>query len=526
MSILVGDILEHAVTLYGEQTALIDGDRRFTYREASARVRRLAAGLGDLGIPAGAHIGILANNSFRYWEIYFATHYAGTVLAPLNIRLSAAELEFIMRDGEIRALFVGPEYVDLLNQFRPNLPDLEHVILVSDDPTVPTVPADILPYEAVLADAPLRTPARAWREDDMINLCYTGGTTGRPKGVMLTQRNVVSNAEHVQMTLSFREDDRWLHVAPMFHLADAWACYSITNVGGTHVFLPGFTPVGFMETVQRARVTCAILVPTMINFVVNHPQVRDFDFSSLRLLLFGAAPMPPDRILAAREIFGPILCQAYGMTETAPVLTAQRLEWLDYDSEAGLARLASCGREIPGVRVRVVDAAGNDVGPGGFGEIIARGPNVMAGYWRRPEETAAALQDGWMQTGDVATIDEDGYIFIVDRAKDMIISGGENVYSTEVENALYEHPAVLEAAVIGIPDEQWGEAVHAVVVLREGAAATADDLIQHCHGLIAGYKCPKSVAISTEPLPKSGPGKILKTEIRQPYWQGRGRQVN
>ena len=236
--------------------------------------------------------------------------------------------------------------------------------------------------------------------------------------------------------------------------------------------------------------------------------------------------MAVDRIQAAREIFGPVLCQAYGMTETAPVLTAQRLEWLDYDTPAGIERLASCGREVMGVRLRIADAAGADVPPGGVGEIVVRGPNVMAGYWKRPQETAEALRDGWMHTGDIARMDADGFVYIVDRAKDMIISGGENVFTTEVENALYEHPAVLEAAVIGIPSERWGEAVHAIVVLRPGETASEADLVSFCHGKIAGYKCPKSVDFRTEPLPKSGPGKILKTELRKPFWAGQDTAVH
>ncbi|MDE2641077.1 MAG: long-chain-fatty-acid--CoA ligase [Chloroflexota bacterium] len=520
--ILVGDILERAERLYGGRVAIVDGETRYTYAEAGQRIRRLAAGLLGLGLPVGAHIAILANNSHRYYETYFAAHYAGMPLAPLNIRLAGEELAFIIRDGDVRALLVGPEYLPLLAEFRDRLPDLRHVIVLDD-----TAPAGDHTYESLIeGSAPLDAAARDWAEDDLINLCYTGGTTGRPKGVMLTQRNVVSNAEHVQMTFPVDEDDVWLHVAPLFHLADAWACYVMTMAGATQVCVPGFTPDGFLEAVQAEGVTATILVPTMINFVVNHPQVRDYDVSSLRLILFGASPMAVDRIQAAREIFGPVLCQAYGMTETAPVLTAQRLAWLDYDTPEGIERLASCGREVMGVRLRIVDAAGADVPPGGVGEIVVRGPNVMAGYWKRPQETAEALRDGWMHTGDIARMDADGFVYIVDRAKDMIISGGENVFTTEVENALYEHPAVLEAAVIGIPSERWGEAVHAIVVLRPGETASEADLVSFCHGKIAGYKCPKSVDFRTEPLPKSGPGKILKTELRKPFWAGQDTAVH
>lgn len=520
--ITVGDILERAELLYGERVALVDGDVRLTYREAARRARRFAAGLLAAGVEPGSHVGILANNCHQYWETYFAAHYAGTPLAPLNIRLAAPELEFIANDGELRALIVGPEYLDLVTRFRDAVPGLEHVIVIDGQ-----APAGTITYDSVLEAAePLATPARTWHEDDMINMCYTGGTTGRAKGVMLSQRNVVANAQHVLMTLGLLESDAWLHVAPMFHLADAWACYTMSMLGARQVFTPGFTPDGFLETVQRERVTATVLVPTMINFVVNHPRASEYDCSSLRLLLFGASPMAVDRILAARDLFGPILCQAYGMTETAPLITSQRLDWIDYESDAGIARLASCGREAIGVRVRVVDEHDHDVAPGDVGEIVTRGSNVMLGYWNRQQETAAALRGGWMRTGDLGRLDEHGYVYIVDRAKDVIISGGETIYSTEVENALYQHPAVLEAAVIGVPDESWGEAVHAVVVLRPDAEATGEELIAHCHELIAGYKCPKSVSFSAEPLPKSGAGKILKIELRQPYWEGRELQLS
>jgi long-chain acyl-CoA synthetase len=518
---LVGDVLERAVALYGDRTATVDGDVRLTYRESEARVRRLAAALLGLGVPPGAHVGILAANSHRYFETYFLPHWSGTPLLPLNTRLSAAELAFILEDGEVRALFVGPEQLALAQELHARCPGVELWIALGAD-----APPGMVAYDALAAGAaPLAAPARDWAPDDMLHLCYTGGTTGRPKGVMLSHRNVVANVHHAHMVMRFAESDRWLHVAPMFHLADAWACYAVSLVGGLHVFLPSFAPDAFLETVERERITVTILVPTMINFVVNHPEARARDLRSLRLLVFGASPMPADRLLAARELFGPILCQAYGMTETAPFLTSHDLD-AAWGPGADPARLASCGRAVPGVSVRVVGADGKELPAGEPGEVVARGPNVMLGYWKRPEETANALRDGWMHTGDVGRMDAEGFLTIVDRAKDMIITGGENVYSTEVESALYEHPAVLEAAVIGVPDLRWGEAVHAIVVPREGAAVSAEELIAHCHARIAGYKCPKSVELRAEALPKSGPGKILKSELRRPFWAGRELQVS
>lgn len=520
---LLRDVLSHAVKLYPDKVALIDGDVRYTYHQASERIHRLAAGLLSLGLQPGDNIAILANNSHRYWETYFVTDIAGMPLAPLNIRLAAHELEFILNDGEIKALILGPEYLELYNAFKAGAPNLKHVILMNSEAE------GAIDYEKLIEDnAPLRNSVREWAEKDMLNLCYTGGTTGLPKGVMLSQRAIVSNAQHAILTFGFNEGDTWLHVAPMFHLADAWACYALTMAGGSHVFIPAFAPQAALEAIQNHKVTKTIMVPTMINFVVNFPGAGEYDTSSLDLLLYGASPMPVDRIRAAAAVFGPKLCQAYGMTETSPLLTAMKLEWTKYDGgEEETRRLGSCGRQVSGVEVRVVDqVTGEDIKPGQVGEIIARGPNVMNGYWRREKETAEALRGGYMHTGDVATIDKDNFIFIVDRAKDMIISGGENVYSTEVESALYEHPSVLEAAVIGIPDAQWGEAVLAVVVPKEGQSPTEHELIEHCRTLIAGYKCPKKVVFQGSPLPKSGPGKILKTELRKPFWAGKERNVN
>jgi long-chain acyl-CoA synthetase len=521
---LLRDVLSHAVKLHGEKVAIIDGDIRYTYRQASERIHRLASGLLGLGLQPGDNIAILANNSHRYFETYFVADIAGMPLAPLNIRLAAHELEFILNDGDIKALILGPEYIDLYNQFQAGTPGLQHVILTEGD-----APAGMASYESLVSNsAPLARSVREWNEEDMIDLCYTGGTTGLPKGVMLSQRNVVSNAQHAYQTMKFGENDVWLHVAPMFHLADAWACYTLTMAGGSHVFIPGFAPVATLSAIQQYRVTKTILVPTMINFLINFPELKNYDTSSLDTMLFGASPMAVDRIQAAVKAFGPILCQAYGMTETAPLLTSMSRGWTTFDgSEQDNRRLASCGRQVAGVTVRVVDEqTGEDVKPGQVGEIVARGPNVMLGYWKREQETADALRGGYMHTGDLATVDKDNFVYIVDRSKDMIISGGENVYSTEVENALYEHPDVLEVAVIGIPDERWGEAVLAIVVPRPNTSPTESALLEHCRSLIAGYKCPKQIVFQDDPLPKSGPGKILKTELRKPYWKETAKQVN
>jgi len=385
----------------------------------------------------------------------------------------------------------------------------------------------LIDYESALATAePMRAVAREWRADDMVQLYYTSGTTGRPKGVMLSQRNVTENAKHAVMIMHFTGQDVWIHAAPMFHLADAWGCWTISWLGGRHVFMREFNPQGYLELVQRERVTVSLLVPTMINFIVNHPGVESYDTSSLRLIAFGASPMPVDRLKAAMRVLQCGFSQLYGMTETAPFCTQLTPEDTVIDGpEHMVRRLSSCGREIPGVQVRVVHEDGSDVAPGEVGEIVMRGPNVMLGYWKLPDVSAETLRGGWMHSGDMATVDEEGYIFIVDRKKDMIITGGENVYSTEVEDALYKHPAVLEAAVIGVPDERWGERVHAVVVLKPGQQAAPNELSEFCRRHIAGFKIPRSFEF-VEALPKTGSGKIQKAGIREAHWQGYERRVH
>jgi long-chain acyl-CoA synthetase len=338
---------------------------------------------------------------------------------------------------------------------------------------------------------------------------------------------VMSNAINSIIAFGFTNQDKRLHAAPMSNIADVVAVFALTMLGACHVFIPMFDPVHVLEAIQKEKVTVTVLVPTMLNAVLNHPDVDKYDLSSMRRLVYGASPMPVELLKRGLQKWGQIFAQGYGMTETSPLLTVlgPADHVLDGTPEQA-RRLSSCGKEVLGVEVHVVNIEVEDVHPAEIGEIIARGPNVMLGYWRMPEATAAAVVDGWMHTGDLATIDEENYIYIVDRAKDLIISGGENIYSVEVENALYTHPAVLEVAVIGIPDDVWGEAVHAVVVCKPGTQVTSDELLAHTRTLIAGYKVPRSVEFAQDALPKSGVGKILKRDLRDKYWAGKSRNVN
>lgn len=537
----IHETLARARRLFPRKEAVIDGPTRLTYAAFGERVERLAGALAGLGVRSGERVAALMANSHRYMEVYFAAERAGAVLVPLNTRLAAAEVAPIIDDAEVRLLVVDEAYLPVCRALAGTVPSLRHVIVApnasaagtpvdadADAPEVALAGRLVVEYEAALRAAdPMAAVARGWRDDDVVQLYYTSGTTGRPKGVMLTQVNVMANARHSVMLFGLDDRDVYIHAAPLFHLADAWSCWTLAWLGATHVFLREFAPAAYLDLIERERVTVTCIVPTIVHALLDAPALAETDRGSLRLLIFGASPMPVERLRAAMTAFpGATFWHMYGMTETAPFATANRYDAASLDGPpAVVRRLASCGREIAGVEVRVVDEDDRPVASGEIGEIAMRGPNVMGGYWRQPEASATALRGGWMRSGDLATVDEEGYIFIVDRAKDMIISGGENVYSVEVENALYGHPAVLEAAVIGVPDERWGEHVHAVVVLRPGAAATEAELSAFCRGGIAGYKIPRSYEF-IEALPKTGSGKVQKGLLRERHWQGQSRRVH
>jgi long-chain acyl-CoA synthetase len=516
-------ILDHTVRFYPERTAAVCGQTRLSYRALCERVRRLCRALQGLGVRKGDRLAILMYNCHRYFELYYATPEMGTLAVPLNVRLSAGEIAYILRDSGSNTLFVGPEFLPLLAELLPQLPALRHCIFTGDGPP----PQGLVGYEPLLAAADADFSPAAVEPDDLAALFYTSGTTGHPKGVMLSHANLLANALHVLASMSWREGEVYLHACPMFHIADGPTSHFITWLGGTHVIIPGFKPDVALEAMERERVSATLFIPTMINFLIHHPDVGKRDLSALRTIAYGGSPMPAELARQAMQTLACSFIHLYGLTEAAPLLTFLPPEQhVAEGAPAQVQRLLSCGREILGVRVRVVDERGQEVRPGEVGEIIAKGPNVMAGYWNKPEETAAALRDGWLYTGDLATVDAGGYIYIVDRKKDMIITGGENVFSTEVENALYTHPAILEAAAVGVPDDTWGEAIKAVVVLKPGMQATAEEIIAHCRACMAHFKVPRSVDFAVGALPKSGSGKILKRELRERYWLGQERRVH
>ncbi|HWS76490.1 MAG TPA: long-chain fatty acid--CoA ligase [Quisquiliibacterium sp.] len=493
--------------------------RRHTWAQFGERVARAAAVLRGLGVRSGERVAMMALNSDRYLEYYYATWWAGGVVNPVNIRWSPAEVAYSLDDCDTAILIVDDAFKGAVDDLRARSKALKTVIHCGDGET----PAGMLGLEALIAAAtPIDDALRSG--DDLAGIFYTGGTTGFPKGVMLTHTNLASNALSNVAEQIVMPDGVTLFAAPMFHLANGAAMLAGMTFANTTVFVPSFTPVGVLEVIQSERATQALLVPTMIQMLVDHPDLPKYDTSSLRSVLYGASPISEGVMQRALAAFpNARFTQAYGMTELSPCATILP-SWYHTAEGQKAGKMRSGGRATFTTEVRIVDAEDREVPRGTVGEICARGPGVMQGYWNKPELTQAAIREGWMHTGDAGYMDEDGFVFVVDRVKDMIVSGGENVYSAEVENAIARHPAVAACAVIGIPSERWGESVHAAIVLKPGQDASADEIIAHCRTLIAGYKCPRSVAF-VDALPLSGAGKVLKTKLREPFWAGRQRNV-
>lgn len=513
-------IIQRNVQTAGDHVATIDGDRRRTWREFRDRVARLAGGLRELGVGDGDRVAMLALNSDRYMEWYFAVSWAGAVFVPVNIRLAPPEVVHWLTDSGASVLFVDDTFLPMVDKLREQIPAVEHIVHIGDS----APPEGLIGYESLI-DESQPIPASERGGDDLAALFYTGGTTGKSKGVRLSHDNLLSNALHLMPVIVLDDGLVCLHAAPMFHIADAAFMFVATLAGATNVFIPVFEPGATVDAIERHRVTVTLLVPAMIKALLQMPDLQSRDFSSLITLGYGAAPMAEDDIAAARQALpGVDLIQGYGQTESAPLLSVLPPERHTFDGLlAGKTR--SAGQAIYGVELEILDENDQAAPRGTVGEICARGDNVMLGYHNRPDATEETLRNGWLHTGDVGYMDEDGFVFVVDRAKDMIVTGGENVYSAEVENALSGHPAVHECAVIGVPSEDWGEQVHAVVTTAPEAAVTGEDLIEHCRGRIAGYKCPKGIEFRHDELPKSGAGKILKRGLREPYWATRERAV-
>ena len=519
---------QRAAALFGRKSAIVCGKERFTYHEFSDRCDRLSAALLCLGMKPGDRAAFLSFNCHRLLEAYYGVLQIAGVLLPLNVRLSAGELAYILKDAAPRVLFFDPELAPVVEALLTAARSLEHVICLAAEPP-PWAWGQ--PYDKLLASC---TPApldwTALDENSVGELFYTSGTTADPKGVMLTHRNLYLHALYVACAQRLGDDDVGAYAVPLFHVNSWGSPHTLTMSGARHVILRRFNPVELLGLIQRERITRLAMVPSMAIALINHPCFGQHDVSSVREVMIGGAPAYLALMDQIQERFPrAVVAGGYGLTETSPVVSIAYIkDHLKGESaEVQRRRKSAAGHAIAGVEVRVVDALGRDV-PSGVetaGELLIRGDAVMAGYWNQPEETRRAIFDGWLHTGDIATLDVEGSILVVDRAKDMVLSGGENIATAEVERVIAGHPAVFECAVIAVPDERWGEAAKALVVVRPGASATEDEIRNHCRDRMAIFKVPRSVEFR-ESLPKSGTGKILKRLLLEPYWAGYERRVH
>ena len=490
--------LGRASRFYPDRIALTLGGTRITFRELHSRVEGIATALGNEGLRVGDRLAFLLPNGPEYIELVYACSLMGVIAVPLNTRLSAPEIDRVLVDANPHGL-------------------VRHSSLPT--PTVrPT-------WQRVLDQEPWQAPSGSYPSvcydpEAVLALIYTSGTTGHPKGVIVTHANVLADVDNLNFWMRYTEGGVYLHAAPIFHIADFPSLFAAAALGACQHTIPKFSPQNFCETVERERVTHTVLVPTMINLLTQFPEVKKFDLSSLEVLAYGGSPMAAELIHRTRELLPKVkLVQVYGLSETGFLSGLQDHEHTD-------DKLSSCGRPCPGIELQVTDDSGKEVEIGRSGELVARGANIMRGYWNSPEETAAVFRAGMFRTGDVGYQNSDGYFYILDRLKDMIVTGGENVYSGEVEAVIYAHPAVREAAVFGIPDPQWGELVMACIVVKRGSSLTVDELIGHCRRRLASYKIPRRVEFSESELPKSGSGKVLKRVLRERFWANQKRAVS
>jgi long-chain acyl-CoA synthetase len=505
----LGDIPRKHSRLDPDKECMVCDDVRLTWKQLNKRVNRLANALTELGVEKETKVATLALNCHRLIEIYYATSKIGAVAVPLNFRLAPEELVYIINHSDAEVLFVDHNTIEIAKQIMPELPNIRHRIYFAQGEE------GWLEYERLLEKASDAEPEVEVSEDDLCHLQYTGGTTGLPKGVMITNRNYLTTAIGMGLSLPVEPHYSTLQVLPIFHTA--WWPVLLHHFGGVRaVISPRFDFTEILSTAEREKVTHINMVPVLFSWLLDFPDADKYDLSSIKYFSYAGAPMPEEILRRCIAKFGPIFQQGYGLTEAAPLGTRLGEEdqcRLDGPPEM-TRRINSCGRETLVTEVRVADENDSDVPVGEIGEIIIRGANVMKGYWKDPELTAQTLRGGWLHTGDLAEIDQSGFIYIVDRKNDMIITGGENVYPYEVEQILYEHPAVLVAAVVGVKSEKWGEEVTAAVSLKQGMEASEEELKALCREKIAGYKCPKKV-VFVDNIPTSVIGKVLRREVRE-----------
>lgn len=492
-----------------------------TWQQTAGRIRRMGSFFQSLGVHKNDHVSILALNSALYYELVYAIPLIGARMVPQNTRWAAPELIYAINDSGSKALAFDAAFLPMVEKIRQEEVPVERYVYMGD-------PADCPDWATSLQSGfPEQAPfdKLIQSDDGIAGIYYTGGTTGFSKGVVQTHSAIYTSAIAMMSEMDVDETSIYCHIAPMFHMADLTATFGYTIRGAKHLFMPSFDPVKYMDTCQAKRVTDGLLVPAMIQMTFDHPEFDARKMKSVRRLSYGASPMSEGLVRRVIKAMPELrLMQAYGQTELAPVVTLLKPE--DHVTEGERSYLLrSAGRATASSLLRIADEHGNPLPTGEVGEVCVYGPHAMLGYWNKPEDTARTLRDGWVHTGDAGYLDKDGYLFLVDRVKDMIVSGGENVYSTEVESAVSTHPSVAQVAVIGIPSEKWGEQVHAIIIPVAGAPRDAEAIMKHCREHIADYKCPKSVSFRDDPLPLTGAGKVLKRELREPYWKDKDRQV-
>jgi acyl-CoA synthetase (AMP-forming)/AMP-acid ligase II len=518
---VLGDIARKNAALYGDAVATFFEGRETTFRDFDRHTNQVANALEALGVAPQKHIAYVGKNSDLYFELFFGAAKARAILAPVNWRLAPPEMAYIINDCAAEVLFVGPEFIDGVRSFASELKTVRHIVSM-EGATLEW--QDFGTWRDTQSDA---APQRTASEDDVAIQLYTSGTTGHPKGAMLTNHNLLGMRERdpsdTREWNRATTDDVWYVPMPVFHIGGSgilvWASYN----GGKCVIAREFNPTAILDDFVTHKISKLFLVPAAMQFIVRLPQAREVDYSRLKFMMYGASPIPLDLLRECMDVFKCGFVQMYGMTETTGTIVA--LEPEDHSPE-GSPRMRSAGKPLFGVEIAIFDAEGNQLPPNQVGEIATRSMANMKGYWNLPDATKRTMAaDGWLLTGDAGYLDEDGYVYVHDRVKDMIISGAENIYPAEVENAIFGHPAVAEVAVIGVPDDTWGESVKAVVALKDGMSATADEIMAFARSRIAGYKTPRSVDF-IEALPRNPSGKILKRELREPYWAGKDRRVN
>lgn len=509
---LIPEILDRSVRCGPETEAIVDQDRRYTYKELGERVNRFTNVLLDVGVRKGDRVALLAKNSFEYIVSYFGIWRAGAVAVPINFRFVGGEVEFIINQSDAKYLLFSREFLDLIQGIRPELKKVVYFIAMESD----EVPEGMLNYDKLMEQASSRKPEVDISENDVAAQMYTSGTTGFPKGAMTTHRNWTSGLFLGVVSMCVSHESRVLAVPPLFHIAGAGLVLTNVLVGATTVIERQFDPVRILKLIGDERITIMLFVPSMLKILLAVPGVEKYDFSSLQLLVFGAEPMNRELLLSCRRVFQCDLQNSFAQTEAVSLFTAMTAdEYRNIARDPGSQyKLNAVGKEFPGVHIRIVDEEDQDVAEGDTGEIIVHSDNIMTGYYGMPEETASALRGGWLHTGDIGRFDKDRYLYIVDRKKDMIISGGENVATPEVEKVILQLEGVADVAVVGIPHEKWGEVPKAFVIKSPDSDLKENDVIDFCMEHLAKFKCPKAVEFISA-LPRNATGKVLKRELRR-----------